>query len=164
MNSFLFPEDISSPVALLPNTGQKSTLEIASARSPPTPSRAPTMAPQQQVSRSSSTPSQPTYAPPPPPPLPKGKPVISVTELDIPDQQPDSNLHRTKSKRSYRQAIGFSQLKDRREAKAFPPAQKVVKRSEVSLPPLSPVADEEFWRTGRYPSSPLGFTMAHVPF
>ena len=160
MNSFLFPEDISSPVAPAPNSLRKTT---TNAKSPPIPSRAPPMVPQQQLSLSYPSPPQPSHVPPPPP-LAKEKPAISVTELSIPNRQIESNLQRTKSKRSYRQAIGFSQLKDRREARAFPQAQRVVKRSEVSLPPLSPVVDEEFWRMGRYPSSPLGFTMAHVPF
>lgn len=163
MNSFLFPEDISSPVALLPNNSLKSTLEITNESPPPMPSRAPPMAPQQNISRSTSPPGQPCRAPPPPP-LAKEKSIISVTELNVPGQHVESDIQRTKSKRSYRQAIGFSNLKDRREAKASSQAKKIVKGSGVSLPPLSPVVDEEFWRTGRYPSSPLGFTMAHVPF
>jgi hypothetical protein len=161
MNSFLFPEDISSPVALGPNDRQRSALEIITARTPPMPSRMPPMAPQQDISRSS--PPQPCRAPPPPPPV-KDKPVVLVTELSIPDRQLDSNLQRTKSKRSFRQAIGFSQLKNRKDAKAVSQAERFAARSDVSLPPLSPVVDEEFWRTGRYPSSQQGFTMAHVPF
>lgn len=162
MNSFLFPEDISSPVALAPNDRQKSALEITNVRTPPMPSRMPPMAPQQDTSRSF-PPSQPCRAPPPPPPV-KDKPVVLVTELSIPDRQLDSNLQRTKSKRSYRQAIGFSYLKNRRDAKATSQAERFAARSDVSLPPLSPVVDEGFWRTGRYSSSPLGFSMAHVPF
>jgi hypothetical protein len=162
MNSFLFPEDISSPVALGPNDRQKSALEIITARTPPMPSRMPPMAPQQDISRSSPPP-QLCRAPPPPPPV-KDKPVVLVTELSIPDRQLDSNLQRTKSKRSFRQAIGFSHLKNRRDAKVTSQVERFAARSDVSLPPLSPVVDEEFWRTGRYPSSPLGFSMAHVPF
>jgi hypothetical protein len=87
-----------------------------------------------------------------------------VTELSIPNQRIEPDLQRTKSKRSYQQVIPFSQLRDRREAKAVSQAEKLASRVEVSLPPVSPVVDEEFWRTGRYPSSPQGFAMAHVPF
>jgi len=70
-----------------------------------------------------------------------------------------------KSKRSSRQFASVVRLKDdRREVKAVAQADKTTMRAEAYLPPLSPVVDEEFWRTGRYPSSPQGFTMAHVPF
>jgi hypothetical protein len=162
MNSFLFPEDISSPLAPMPTNLQKSTLGIVNIRTPPMPSRKPPMAPQQSRSESSPPP-QPSHAPPPPPPA-KDKPVVLVTELSLPNRRIEPDLQRTKSKRSYRHVIGFSQLKDRREARAASQAEKIASRIEVSLPPLSPVVDDEFWRTGRYPSSPQGFTMAHVPF
>jgi hypothetical protein len=163
MNSFLFPEDISSPLTPMPNNLQKSTLGTVNTRTLPMPSRKPPMAPQRNLSGSSPPPPQPSHAPPPPPPA-KDKPVVLVTELSIPSQQLEPDLQRTKSKRSYRQVIGFSQLRDRREAKAVSQAEKIASRLEVSLPPLSPVVDDEFWRTGRYSSSPQGFTMAHVPF
>jgi hypothetical protein len=162
MNSFLFPEDISGPLASMPNNLQKPNHGTINARTPPMPSRSPPMAPQQNPNGSSHPP-QPSHAPPPPPPA-KDKPVVLVTELSIPNQQLESDLQRTKSKRSYRQVIGYSQLKDRREAKAVSQAKKLSSRLEVSLPPLSPVVDDEFWRTGRYSSSPQGFAMAHVPF
>jgi hypothetical protein len=163
MNSFLFPEDISGPLAPRPNNLQKPKHGVVNARTPPMPSRSPPMAPQQTLSGSSPPPPQPSHAPPPPL-LAKEKPVVLVTELSIPNQQLEPDFQRTKSKRSYRQVIGFSQLKDRREAKAVSQAKKLSSRLEVSLPPLSPVVDDEFWRTGRYPSSPQGFAMAHVPF
>ena len=162
MNSFLFPEDISSPLGPMSTNLRKSTHGIANARTPPMPSRKPPMAPQQ--SRPESSPPQPSHGPPPPPPPAKDKPVVLITEFSIPSQQIEPDLQRAKSKRSYRQVIGFSQLKGRREAKAASQAEKIASRLEVSLPPLSPVVDDEFWRTGRYPSSPQGFTMAYVPF
>jgi hypothetical protein len=161
MHSFLFPEDIS-PVLPRTNNLHKSALELNNSKTPPVPSRKPPMAPQAPISQSLPPP-QPSHAPPPPP-LTKDKSLVSVTELSVPTQRIEPNLQRTKSKRSCRQAIGFSQLKDRREAKAVSHAEKIASRPEVVLPPLSPVVDEEFWRTGRYPSSPQGFTMAHVPF
>jgi hypothetical protein len=163
MNSFLFPEDISGPLAPTPNNPQEPKHRTINARTPPMPSRPPPVIPQQNLSGSSPSPPQPSHAPPPPP-LAKDKPVVLVTELSIPNQKLEPDLQRTKSKRSYRQVIGFSQLKDRREAKAVSQANKWSSGLEVSLPPLSPVVDEEFWRTGRYPSSPQGFAMAHVPF
>jgi hypothetical protein len=120
------------------------------------PTRAPPKIPQQDIS----APPPPTYAPPPIPTL-KEKPAISITELAIPDQSQGPELQRSKSKWSRREIIGISTFKERREAKAR--AAAVLPEIEVVLPDLSPVVDEEFWRTGRYPSEP-GMGMVHVVF
>jgi hypothetical protein len=55
-------------------------------------------------------------------------------------------------------------LRDRREAKAVAREAEATAAFDVFLPPLSPIVDEEFWRTGKYPSSTDGFAMVHVPF
>ena len=161
MHSFLFPEDIGSLSASLPRIPQESGFEITNTKSPPMPSRAPPGVPQQNTSRTHVPPPQPSYAPPPPPPCQKDKPTISITELNTPNHRPEPHLKRKKTTRSYRQLISLSQSNDQTVSRA----DKTSSRVEVHLPPLSPVVDEEFWRTGRYPSSPQGgFAMAHVPF
>jgi hypothetical protein len=91
----------------------------------------------------------------------KEKPAISITELTIPDSSPGPGLQRSKSKWSRREIIGISGFKERREAKAR--AAVTLPEIEVLLPDLSPVVDEEFWRTGRYPTEP-GMGMVHVVF
>jgi len=166
MHSFLFPEDISSVAVPQPNNVQKSVLELSNSKIPSMPSRTPPTVPQSAVFRVSSQPSQPSqpcYAPPPPP-LKKDEPAISVKELSISDERVEPDLQRMKSKRSYRQAVSFTQFKDRREAKAVARADKTITSGDTESPPLSPLVDEEFWRTGRYPSSSQGFMLAHVPF
>jgi hypothetical protein len=55
-------------------------------------------------------------------------------------------------------------LREKRGAKADARAAEAAAAIDVLLPPLSPIVDEEFWRTGKYPSSTDGFAMVHVPF
>jgi len=94
----------------------------------------------------------------------KEKPSISITELTIPNQRQEPELQRWKSKWSRREIIGISSFKERREAKAR--AAEALAEIEVVLPPLSPVVDEEFWRTGRYSvaTSPRGEAMGYLAF
>jgi hypothetical protein len=91
----------------------------------------------------------------------KEKPAISSTELTMPDRKQEPGLQRSKSMWSRRDIIGVSSFKERREARAR--AAAAMPEIDV-LPPLSPVVDEEFWRTGRYPTSPLGSGMVHLAF
>ncbi|GAB7328683.1 hypothetical protein MBLNU13_g00606t1 [Cladosporium sp. NU13] len=105
------------------------------------PTRAPPTIPQQNVS----APPPPTYAPPPVPVM-KEKPSISVTELSISDGKQMPGLQRSKSMWSRREIVGVSSFKERREAKAR--AAAAMPEIDVVLPPLSPIVDEEFWRTG----------------
>lgn len=161
MHSFLFPEDINSP-STQPRLQQptansrKTTQEISKATTPRMPARAPPTIPQPNVS----APPPPTYAPPPIPMM-KEKPAISITELTIPDRKQEPGLQRSKSMWSRRDIIGVSSFKEKREARA----RAAVAMPEIDvLPPLSPVVDEEFWRTGRYPTSPLGSGMVHLAF
>jgi hypothetical protein len=88
-------------------------------------------------------------------------PAISITEVSIPDQRQEPGLQRSKSKWSRREIVGISTFKERREAKAR--AAAAMPEIDVVLPPLSPVVDEEFWRTGRYPTEP-GMGVVHVVF
>lgn len=61
--------------------------------------------------------------------------------------------------------MGLSRFKSKREAKGAAKVEKKVEKVDLVLPPLSPVVDEEFWRTGRYPtSSPLSAGVAYAPF
>jgi len=168
MHSFLFPEDITSPstrprAQRFPANFSKTTQETNRA-TPRMPTRAPPTIPQQQ--NVSAPPPPPTYAPPPVPMMKvKEKPAtaISITELSlsIPDQPQEPGLQRSKSRWSRRQIIKVSSFKERREAKAR--AAVAMPEIDVVLPPLSPIVDEEFWRTGRYPTSP-GMGMVHVAF
>ena len=121
------------------------------------PTRAPPTVPQHSVS----VPPPPTYAPPPIAMM-KEKASISITELTVPDHVQEPGLQRSKSKWSRRETISMSSFKERREAKAR--AAAAVPEIDVVLPPLSPLVDEEFWPTGRYPTSPLGLGMVHVAF
>jgi hypothetical protein len=91
----------------------------------------------------------------------KEKPAISITELTIPDSRPEPELQRSKSKWSRREMVSFSNFKERREARAR--AAVALPEINVVLPDLSPVVDEEFWRTGRHPTEP-GMGMVHVVF
>lgn len=163
MHSFLFPEDINGP-STRPKLQQQSTAntrkttqETSRTPTPRMPTRAPPTIPQQEIS----APPPPTYAPPPIPML-KEKPAISITELSIPDRKQEPGLQRSKSMWSRREIIGVSSFKERREAKAR--AAAAMPEIDVVLPPLSPIVDEEFWRTGRYPTSPLGSGMVHLAF
>lgn len=160
MHSFLFPEDIDRP-STRPRLQQSAAstrkpTQRTNATPPQMPTRAPPTIPQQTIS----APPPPTYAPPPIPVM-KEKPAISITELTIPDQRQGPELHRSKSKWSRREIIGISSFKERREAKAR--AAAALHEIDVVLSDLSPVVDEEFWRTGRYPTEP-GMGMVHVVF
>lgn len=165
MHSFLFPEDINgSPTRQRPQqstTSPRRTTTQETTRAPPPrmPTRAPLTIPQQNFS----APPPPTYAPPPIPML-KEKPAISITELAILDQRQEPGLQRSKSKWSRREIINLSSFKERREAKAR--AAEAMPEIEVVLPPLSPVVNEEFWRTGRYSvaTSPRGDGMGYLAF
>lgn len=183
MNSFLFPEDLDGPsihfaqrrlTVAASNRKAVSTVKSAPpqmpSRSPssipapeisalPPPTRAPPSIPQQD----SSPPPPPAYAPPPIP-ASQEKAVISIATCAAPNHEQDPKLQRTKSKRSYRQMTSLSGFREKREAKALARAEEAAARIEVVLPPLSPVVDDEFWRTGRYPTSPLGGGMVHVAF
>jgi hypothetical protein len=123
------------------------------------PTRAPPTTPQHDRP----APPPPAHAPPPIPSM-KEKAVVSVTELSIPDRQPEPELRKTKSKWSQRQMPSITGLRDKIEAKAVARAAEAAAAIDVWLPPLSPIVDEEFWRTGKYPSSTDGFAMVHVPF
>jgi hypothetical protein len=163
MHSFLFPEDLNGPPAqpsqrLFASRKSKPAPRITTAL-PKMPSRAPPTIPQHDHP----APPPPAHAPPPIPST-KEKAIVSVTELSIPDRQPEPELRRTKSKWSQRQIPGISGLRDRREAKAVAREAEATAAFDVFLPPLSPIVDEEFWRTGKYPSSTDGFAMVHVPF
>jgi hypothetical protein len=161
MHSFLFPEDITGPStrprAQQTTANSRRTIQETNRAPPPQmPSRAAPTVPEQDVC----APPPPTYAPPPIPMMKvKEKPAtaISITELSlrIPDQQQEPGLRRSRSK------FSVSSFKERREAKAR--AAATMSDIDVVLPPLSPVVDEEFWRTGRYPTSP-GMGMVHVAF
>lgn len=158
MNSFLFPEDLAGPTPLS-SQPRLPSLEKAAATPnhpglPPMPTRAPPRTPRQDNSLLSSP--LPTRAPPPIPTV-KEEPAISIIELNIASHEPQPDLQRKKSKR---EVISFSHLRGTREPKAKKPSAKPA----VELPPLSPIVDDEFWRTGRYPTSPQGFMLAHVPF
>lgn len=161
MHSFLFPEDITGP-STRPRLQQsaastRKTSQETSKAPPRMPTRAPPTIPQQNVS----TPPPPTYASPPVPTM-KEKPTISIIELAISDRKQEPGLQRSKSMWSRRETIGISSFKERREAKAR--AAAAMPEIDVVLPPLSPIVDEEFWRTGRYPTSPLGSGMVHLAF
>jgi hypothetical protein len=174
MHSFLFPEDLNEPPRhssqqIFKSTRTLEPIQTATKRLPQIPNCAvpaiperdllqlspPTEAPPMRPQYDSTvTPPPPAYAPPPIP-LPQGKAVILVTEVGAPDHKQVPTLRRTKSKWSQ-----ISGSRERREAKA-------VARAAVMggcMPPLSPVVDDEFWRTGRYPSSPQGVAMVHVAF
>jgi len=162
MHSFLFPEDLYAPstrprAQLSTANTRKTTQENSRAPPPRMPTRAPPTIPQQNVS---APPPPPTYAPPPIPMMKvKEKPAtaISITELSlsIPKRQQEPGLQRSRSK------FSVSSFKERREARAR--AAAAMPEIDVVLPPLSPIVDEEFWRTGRYPTSP-GMGMVHVAF
>ena len=160
MHSFLFPEDINGPSTRprlqQSSTNTRKTTQETSKAPPRMLTRAPPTIPQQNVS----APPPPTYAPPPIPTM-KEKPSISITELAIPHHKQEPGLQRSKSMWSRRDIIGVSSFKERREARAR--AAAAMPEIDV-LPPLSPVVDEEFWRTGRYPTSPLGSGMVHLAF
>lgn len=161
MHSFLFPEDINGPSTQ--RTQQRSTpntrkpAQRISGTSPQMLTRAPPTIPQHDIF----APPPPSYAPPPIPAA-KEKAAVSVTELAMPVQKQDSRLQRSQSKWSRREIASISGLKERRAAKAR--AAAAMAEVDVVLPPLSPVVDEEFWRTGRYPTSPLSLGMVHVAF
>jgi hypothetical protein len=163
MHSFLFPEDLNGPPAQssqrLYASRKSKPKTITTTASPEMPSRAPPIIPQHDLT----APPPPSHAPPPIPSV-KAKSMVSVTELSIPDRQPEPRLQRTESKWSRRQIPSIASLRDRREAKAEARAAEAAAAIDVLLPPLSPIVDEEFWRTGRYPSSTDGFAMVHVPF
>jgi hypothetical protein len=161
MHSFLFPEDIDGPLTqrtqrqFAPST--RKPIQGDTGVLPRMPTRAPPIIPQQTVS----TPPPPTYAPPPIP-MVKEKAAVSITEIAVPDLKQEPGLQRSKSIWSRRETVSISSFKERREAKARAAAD--MPDIDVFLPPLSPVVDEEFWRTGRYPTSPLGLGMVHVAF
>lgn len=184
MNSFLFPEDLDGPS--MQSTRQQAIVSTrrpvpAMKNKPPQmPNRAPPNIPEREISvlppptrappaipqQHSSPPPPPAYAPPPIPDL-QEKTTISIVTCATSDHEQDPKLQRTKSKRSYRQIASLSGFKEKREAKALARAQEAATRIEVVLPPLSPVVDDEFWRTGRYPTSPLsplGSGLVHVAF
>jgi hypothetical protein len=91
----------------------------------------------------------------------KEKSAISITKLSIPDQRHGPELQRSKSKWSRREIVSLANFKERREPKAR--ATAALPEIEVVMPPLSPVVDDEFWRTGRYPTEP-GMGVVHVVF
>ena len=162
MRSFLFPEDINGS-STRPRLQQqssastrKTTQEISEAP-PRMPTRAPPTIPQQNVS----APPPLTHAPPPIPMM-KEKPAISITELAISDRKQELGLQRSKRIWSRREIIRVSNFKKGSEAKAR--AAAAMPEIDVVLPLLSPVVDEEFWRTGRYPNSPLGSGMVNLAF
>lgn len=161
MHSFLFPEDINDP-STRPRLQQsaastRKTTQETSKAPPQMPTRAPPTIPRQSVS----APPPPAYAPPPIPVM-KEKPAISITEITISDRKQEPGLQRSKSMWSRREIISVSSFKERREARAR--AAAAMPEIDVVLPPLSPVVDEEFWRTGRYPTSPLGSGIVHMAF
>jgi len=92
----------------------------------------------------------------------KEKATISVTEVSVLEMEEKPGLQRSRSKWSRQQIPTLSDLKARREGKAR--AAAVKPEIDIVLPPLSPIVDDEFWRTGRYPTSPLGLGMVHVAF
>lgn len=164
MHSFLFPEDLNGPTALSSQRRSApsihATKPVSKTRIPPQmPTRAPPTIPQHNLS----APPPPAYAPPPIPVM-KENPTISITELNVSTPKQEPGLQRTKSKWSHRQMTSLASLKERREARAVARAAEDAAVIDVVLPPLSPIVDEEFWRTGRYPSSPRGFDLVHVPF
>lgn len=165
MHSFLFPEDLNGPSTRqrpqqsTANNTRKMIQETSRALPPRMPTRAPPSIPQHNIS--APPPSPPTYAPPPIP-MTKEKPAISITELSIPDQSQEPGLQRSRSKWSRREISSISRIRERREAKAR--AAAAMSEVEVALPPLSPVVDEESWRTGRYSPSPRGEGMGYLAF
>lgn len=154
---FLFPEDLN--VAHPPVTKQPSFNATESSTStssaPPMPSRSPPTLPPLE------TPPPPAYAPPPIP-VAKETPLISVTQLDLPPPQAD--MRRSKGDRSGQGRMSLSRLKSKREAKSAAKREKVSTEVDVFLPPLSPVVDDEIWRTGRCPTSPQSAGVAFAPF
>lgn len=163
MNSFLFPEDLDGPS--MQSTHRRIT---TSTRNPVpaannSPQQMPTRAHPSISSQDITTPPPPAYAPPPVPDL-KEKAIVSIVTCPISDHEPEQQLQRTKSKRSYFQKASLSSFKEKREARALARAEEAASRVEVVLPPLSPVVDDEFWRTGRYPTSPLSNGLVHVAF
>ncbi|KAM0722408.1 hypothetical protein Q7P37_001849 [Cladosporium fusiforme] len=153
MMSFLFPEDLN--VASRPCTKQTSitTTEPAEADidCPPMPARSPPAIPCSKI------PPPPAYAPPPVP-VTKERPLISVTQLDM--NITHSEVDKTKSSRASRSLASLSRLKSKREAKQITKKERAITKVDVILPPLSPDVDDEFWRTGRYPTSPQSIGMA----
>lgn len=157
MMSFLFPEDLSVAHPSVNKQPSFNTTESSTAptSTPPMPSRSPPALP------SLETPPLPAYAPPPLPAT-KEKPLISVTQLDLPALQDDAR--RSKSHRSDQGRMSLSRLRSKREAKSAAKREKITTEVDVFLPPLSPVVDDEFWRTGRYPTSPQSAGVAFAPF
>lgn len=157
MMSFLFPEDLNVAHPSVTKQPSFNTTESSTAPSstPPMPSRSPPALP------SLETPPPPSYAPPFIP-VTKERSRISATQLDLPAPQDDAR--RSKSDRSGQGKMSLSRLRSKREAKSAAKREKVSTEVDVFLPPLSPVVDDEFWRTGRYPTSPQSAGVAFVPF
>lgn len=157
MMSFLFPEDLN---VARPSVTRRPSLNTTyqsatSSNTPPMPSSLPPTVPRLE------SPPPPSHAPPAIP-ITKEKPIISVTQLDLPATQVESR--RTKSDRSAQSRMSLSRLRSKREAKSAAKREKMSTEVDVFLPPLSPVVDDEFWRTGRYPTSPQSAGLAFVPF
>lgn len=163
MNSFLFPEDLDGPpmqsIHRRVVASTRKPVPIPKNSPPQMPTRAPPSIPSQDIT----TPPPPAYAPPPVPDL-KEKGLVSIVTCAAPDHKQEPQLQRTKSKRSYFQKANLAGFREKREAKALARAEHAAARVEVVLPPLSPVVDDEFWHTGRYPTSPSGNGLVHVAF
>ena len=147
MHSFLFPEDINgSPTRQRPQqstTSPRRTTTQETTRAPPPrmPTRAPLTIPQQNFSAPATTDLRPATHPHvkrkasylhhrarhPRPKARARSPTIEEQMVSPRDHQP-------------------LEFKERREAKAR--AAEAMPEIEVVLPPLSPVVNEEFWRTG----------------
>lgn len=152
MNSFLFPEDLHASTApIVKSSDTTRSITTVSNKKTQLHERAP--------------PAIPNRKPPPPPTivaetgtdLLKEKPVVSITELGIPTTERSTEEPTTT--RAMRQSISLKRLKSEREQK-----RSEVTATKIILPPLSPVVDDEFWRTGRYPSSPQGTGSAFMIF
>lgn len=154
MISFLFPEDLR--VASAPPSQQSPQKPETHGTSPAMPSRLPPRVP------NLTPPSPPPIYTTPPVPAQKNQPAISITELNTNNPSPD--IKRTKSKRSLRAIASLSHLRGVKEARAVAERENVPPKVDIVLPPLSPVVDDEFWRTGKYPTSPGGGGMAFVAF
>lgn len=148
MISFLFPEDLKVASAPPSQAPLYKTKEYQA--SPHMPSRLP--------------PRVPNRNPPPPPVLAqKDQPAISITELN-PTANHIPEVKRMKSKRSLRAIASLSHLRGVKEARAVADRENATPKVDIVLPPLSPVVDDEFWRTGRYPTSPGSGGVAFVAF
>lgn len=155
MISFLFPEDLKVASAPLSQAPLYKPKEYQA--SPTMPSRLPPLVPNRNP-----PPPPPTYSPPPIP-ASKYQPAISIREFN-PTANHSPEVKRMKSKRSLRAIASLSHLRGVREARAVADRENATPKVDIVLPPLSPVVDDEFWRTGRYPTSPAGGGVAFVAF